>query len=192
MQGPLRAAVGVAAACLMCSSSLAAQEPSLTIDGFDGFAWGTTMETIREARGIPAQEEPVGDDLSLIAYRDTVSSIPLITVYGVHLEEGLVKGQYSADVLEGDDCLEMFVTLRETVNSKFPLLRPVERRFHRSVDDFCEAVSIGEAGWMVQWNDPTTDSFISVYIRAGSSTVEVSYESKAFQNWAEQRSTQGS
>lgn len=159
----------------------------MTIEGFEDFTWGTPLADIVAARGEPAQQEEIGDGLSLVAYRDTVSGFPLVAVFGVHETSGLVKGQYSADVAEGDDCLEMFVAFRESVNSHYPLLRPVERRFHREVDDFCEAVSIGQAGWMVQWNDPTTESFISVYIRAGTATVEVAFESKAFQTWAERR-----
>ena len=172
---------------LMAVAPLPAQTRSMMIEGFEAFRWGTPMADIIAARGDPAQSESVGDGLSLIAYRETVSGIPLVAVYGVHETAGLIKGQYTADVNRGDDCLEMFVTLRESVNAQYPLLRPVERRFHREVDDFCEAVSIGEAGWMVQWNDPATESFISVYIRAGTSTVEVAFESKAFQDWAEQR-----
>lgn len=179
--------LSVGAAILWTAASLQAQSPKMTIDGFEGYTWGTPLETIIEDRGSPAQQEPVGDGLELVAYRDTVAGLALISVFGVHDVEGLMKGQYSADVEEGDDCHDMFVTLRESVNAVYPLLRPVERRFHRTVDDFCEAVSIGEAGWMIQWQDPTNESFISVYIRAGTSTVEISFESKAFQNWAERR-----
>ena len=187
----IRAAGTAIPACvvaLVAATPLTAQTGSMTIEGFESFSWGTPLSDIVAARGEPAQEEPVGDGLSLIAYRDTVSGIPLTAVYGVHETAGLIKGQYTADVNEGDDCLEMFVAFRESVNAKYPLIRPVERRFHREVDDFCEAVSVGAAGWMVQWHDPATESFISVYVRAGTSTVELAFESKAFQDWAAARS----
>jgi len=179
--------LSVGGGILCMAVSLQAQSPKLTIDGFEGYTWGTPLETILEDRGTPAQQEPVGGGLELVAYRDTVGGMPLVSVFGVHDVEGLMKGQYSADVEEGDDCHDMFITLRESVNAVYPLLRPEERKFHRAVDDFCEAVAVGEAGWMVQWHDPTNESFISVYIRAGTSTVEISFESKAFQNWAERR-----
>lgn len=181
-----------AGAAILCAAAhLSAQSPKTTIDGFEGFAWGTPLQTILDDRGSPAQHEPVGDGLELVAYRDTVSGMPLISVFGVHQVGGLMKGQYSADIEEGDDCFEMFVTLRESVNAVYPLLRPEERKFHRAVDDFCEAVAVGEAGWMVQWHDPTNEAFISVYIRAGTTAVEVSFESKAFQDWAQQRNGVG-
>jgi hypothetical protein len=170
---------------------LTAQNPvSMSVDEFNGFAWGTPTPALYERLGAPAQADTLDGGMVVLAYRDSLEGSASVAMYAILGEEGLVKGQHSIpfDELESaGGCEAQFVKLRKYLLLKYPMIVPEDRSRNDSPKAFCEAVLDGDAAWISTWLDPATGARAMVVIDAGQPRLSVVFESARFLEWVASR-----
>lgn len=162
------------------------QRASLSIDGFNGIAWGASDEDIRAEYGEPAKVDSLDNGIVVLAYREELLDEPAVAFYALLGAHGMVKGQHVVQLhLEEGDCEDQYRRYRDHVKLAYPLLVPVESFDYPFTDDFCTALANGEGEWMTQWTDPTNGAVITVIVQRGSKEVLLVYESATFLEWLE-------
>lgn len=168
---------------LAISSASAQQGPSTTIDSFRGLAWGSDGAMVVEAFGEPEQDEILDGGLRMLAFRDSLAGQPSLVLFGILPEVGLVKGQEIVTALEGQECIDQIRKIHLFVDLQYPLIRPTEKTRNNTADMICEATKLGDGYWHRQWIDEPNGSVISVRLDAGSSQINLIFESLRFREW---------
>jgi len=175
---------------LWAPAVMAQQRVSMTVDGFNGFTWGTPLTAIVEALGEPVQADTLDGEMLVIAYRDKLEQSASVAMYAILQREGLVKGQHSIsfdELSSTGDCEAEFIRLRKYLLLKYPMIVPEDRSRNDSSKAFCAAVLDGDAAWISTWNDSSTGARAMVVIDAGKPRLNVVFESARFIEWVENR-----
>ncbi len=168
----------------------AQERVAMTVDGFNGFRWGTPASAIFESLGEPARTDTLDGGMLVVAYRDSLEQSAAVAMYAILAGDGLVKGQHSIsfdELSSTDECEAGFIRLRNYLLLKYPMIVPEDRSRNDSSKAFCEAVLDGDAAWISTWTDGTTGSRAMVVIDAGQPRLNVVFESARFLEWVEQR-----
>ena len=168
---------------LAVSSADAQQRASATIESFRGLAWGSSAEVVLDAFGEPEQDEILDGGLRMLAFRDSLVGRPSVLLFGILPENVLVKGQEVVTALEGQECIDQIRAIHTFVDLQYPLIRPTEEARNSTPDMICEAAKRGSGYWHRQWIDESNGSVISVRMDAGSSQINLIYESLRFREW---------
>ncbi|MCL7980168.1 MAG: hypothetical protein M8865_09735 [marine benthic group bacterium] len=165
-------------------------EVSMSVDEFNGFAWGTPAPELYARLGAPLQADTLPGEMVVLAYRDSLEGSASVAMYAMLGEVGLVKGQHSIpfDEMESTGgCEAQFVRLRKHLLLKYPMIVPEDRSRNNSPKAFCEAVLDGDAAWISTWLDPVSGARAMVVIDAGQPRLNVVFESAEFLAWVESR-----
>jgi hypothetical protein len=187
---PILTGLVLAGILFIVPAAHAQQEVSLTVDGFNGFPWGTSADSLVEALGEPVQADTLDGRMLVLAYLDSLEATSTVAMYAVLEADGLVKGQHTIsfdELLSTGDCEEQFIRLRSYLLLKYPMIVPEDRSRNDSPKPFCEAVVDGDAAWLSTWNDSTTGARAMVVIDAGRPRLNVVFESARFIEWVESR-----
>jgi len=168
---------------LAISTGHAQERPSTTIESFRGLAWGSNAESILGAFGEPEEDTVLDGGLRMLAFRDTLVGRPSVLLFGILPDAGLVKGQEVVTMLEGPECIDQMRKIHNLVDMRYPLIRPTEEARNNTALTICEAVKQGSGHWHRQWIDETSGSVVSVRLDAGSTQVNLIYESLKFREW---------
>jgi hypothetical protein len=188
--GVLTKSLVIIAAAVSPSVVIAQNPVSMSVDEFNGFAWGTPPPELYARLGAPVQADTLEGGMVVLAYRDSLEGSASVAMYAILGEEGLVKGQHSIpfDELESaGGCEAQFVKLRKYLLLKYPMIVPEDRSRNDSPKAFCEAVLDGDAAWISTWLDPATGARAMVVIDAGRPRLSVVFESARFLDWVESR-----
>ena len=175
---------------LSSQTAVAQNRVSMTVDGFNGFPWGTPASKIYESLGEPARTDTLDGGMVVVAYRDSLEQSAAVAMYAILAGEGLVKGQHSISFQElssTGECEAEFIRLRNYLLLKYPMIVPEDRSRNDSSKAFCEAVLDGDAAWISTWTDSATGARAMVVIDAGQPRLNVVFESARFLEWVEQR-----
>ncbi|MBT8479832.1 MAG: hypothetical protein KJO06_13000 [Gemmatimonadetes bacterium] len=190
--GPIALIFASLAAWVGTSELSAQQGVSMSIDGFDGFAWGTSEAAIGARLGEPAVVDSISNGIVVLAYRVDLLGEPSVAYYALLGEEGLVKGQHLVKLqLEEGDCEGQYRVYRDYVTLTYPLIRPIENYDYPFTEDFCTALVNGRGTWANQWTDPENGAVVTVIVQEGTDEVKLIYESAAFLNLIEQQPSPG-
>jgi hypothetical protein len=168
----------------------AQERVSMTVDGFNGFHWGTPVSVILAELGDPARADTLEGGMLVLAFRDSVEQMASVAMYAVLVGEGLVKGQHSVsfdELSSTEDCEAQFIRFRKYLLLKYPMIIPEDRSRNDSRKSFCAAVQDGDAAWISTWNDSSTGARAMVVIDAGQPRLNVVYESARFIAWVDSR-----
>ena len=171
-------------------AAVAQERVSMTVDGFNGFRWGTPASAIFESLGEPARTDTLDGGMLVVAYLDSLGQSASVAMYAILADEGLVKGQHSISFEElssTGECEAQFIRLRNYLLLKYPMIVPEDRSRNDSSKAFCEAVLDGDAAWISTWTDATTGARAMVVIDAGQPRLNVVFESARFVEWVERR-----
>lgn len=190
--GPIALIFASLAAWVGTSELSAQQGVSMSVDGFDGFAWGASEADIEARLGEPAVVDSLNNGILVLAYRVDLLGEPSVAYYALLGEEGLVKGQYLVKLkLDEGDCEGQYRVYRDYVTLTYPLIPPVENYDYPFTEDFCTALENGRGTWANQWADPENGAFVTVIVQEGTDEVKLIYESAAFLNLIEQQPSPG-
>ena len=195
ISGVMLHALVTLAAAISPPAAMAQGEVSMSVDEFNGFAWGTSESELYARLGAPVQADTLMGGMMVLAYRDSLEGSASVAMYAVLGEEGLVKGQHAIpfDELESaGGCEAQFVKLRKYLLLKYPMITPEDRSRNDSPKAFCEAVLDGDAAWISTWIDPGTGARAMVVIDAGQPRLNVVFESARFLDWVESRESTSS
>ena len=170
----------------------AQQDVSMSIDAFNGVAWGSSETTIRARFGEPAVTDSLDNGIVVLVYRVDLLGEPSVAYYALLGEEGLVKGQYIVKLqLEEGDCEGQYRVYRDYVTLTYPLIPPVENYDYPFTEDFCTALQNDRGTWANQWTDPKNGAVATVIVQEGTDEVKLIYESATFLNWIEPQPSPG-
>lgn len=184
--GPIAMILVSLTACVGTSELLAQRDVSMSVDGFNDIAWGSSEADIRARVGEPAVVDTLSNGIVVLAYRQDLLGEPAVAYYALLGEEGLVKGQYIVKLqLEEGDCEGQYRVYRDHVTLTYPLIPPVENYDYPFTEDFCTALQNERGTWANQWADPENGAVVTVIVQQGTDEVKLIYESATFLSWIE-------
>ena len=181
--------IGLAIA-LACAASVAAQAqqpatpPTTTTDGIGGFlamSWGSKPKDVLNAYGQPLMDQTTPDSVRILVYKDNPLGKPLLALFYLDPQKGLVKGVYSAAYGEGSDCEVVFQKFRQFVQRLYPSIKADEKRRHEDpAKPFCDSATEGKASWSVDWVEGSTGNSVHLTLEPEEKNVDVAYQSRFF------------
>jgi hypothetical protein len=152
------------------------------IMGFLLVPWGSDTTSIKAAYGRPLIARVTEDSGLVLIYRDAALGTPLLSLFYLDKNKGLVKGVSSIPYGAGSDCETVFRKSKESILRIYPTLTPVEdRKVQDTTTTFCAAAAAGKASWTVTWTDPTSHNSVQVALEPEENRVEVTYQSGNYQ-----------
>jgi hypothetical protein len=127
--------------------------------------------------------DSVDASLRRVAYAEQVLGRDVTTILMFDSASGFMKGLYKVG-FDSEECETVFKAFSDAVNQRYPWLKPWKSKYNSSSLEFCGGVTIGKAGWMMSWKDPSQTASISIGLYPRTGEVEVAYEGPAFPAWA--------
>ncbi len=167
-------ALGLGGSGVLTAQQGTAAAPSVQIKGFLKTPWGASSKEIAAQYGVALMDRPAGDTGQVLIYRDQVAGRPVLALFYVDRNKGLVRGVYTVPYGIGSDCEAVFNTFKTLLLQLYPSLKPVENRKHQDQAlPFCDAATVGKASWAVDWVDPGSGN-------SAESRVAVAFAARGF------------
>lgn len=154
-------------------SKPSSQSPPTRINSFYGYSWGLNEETLKNR-----VEERHGDTVTLsresIALEETVPGkkltlkqqrilgVPVTIEFMFGPQDDFIKGTFTFVLEDYDSCRELYGRIETLISGRYGIKPDVRRSRNFTEKPFCEALKLGQAVGISQWEDPQNQGLVTM------------------------------